>query len=43
MEELTGFRMNNSLTLSSLAKAYLNCIGGGSDEEIYTYNAEKMR
>ena len=43
MEELTGFGMKNSLTLSSLANKSFNSLRDESDEPIYTYNDEFLR
>ena len=43
MEELTGFEMKNSSTLSSLANKYSNSLRDENDEPIYTYNDEYMR
>ena len=43
MEELTGFGMENSLTLPSLANKYFNSLREENDEPIYTYNDEFMR
>ena len=43
MEELTGFGMENSLTLPSLANKYFNNSRDEYDEPIYTYNDEFMR
>ena len=37
-EELTGFRMKNSLTLPSLANKYFNSLRDENDEPIYTYD-----
>ena len=43
MEELTGFEVQNCLTLPSLANKYFNSLWDESDEPIYTYNDEFMR
>ena len=43
MEELTGFGMENSLTLPSLANKYFNSLRDENNETIYTYNDEYMR
>ena len=43
MEELTGFGMENCLTLPSLANKYFNSLREENDEPIYTYNDEFMR
>ena len=43
MEELTGFRMKNSLTLPSLANNFFNSLRIENDEPIYTYTDPFMR
>ena len=43
MDELTGFGMKNSLTLSSLTNKYFNSLGNENDDPLYTYNDEFMR
>ena len=37
MEELTGFGMKNSLTLTSSANKYFNSLRDENDEPVYTY------
>ena len=43
MEELTGFRMKNNLTLPSLANKFFNSLRDENDEPIYTYTNPFMR
>ena len=43
MEEITGFGMENKLTLPSLANKYFKSLRDDNDETIYTYNDELMR
>ena len=43
MGVLTRFGMKNSLTLSSFANKYFNCLRDEKDEPIYNYNDEYMR
>ena len=43
MEELTGFGMEKSLTLPSLANKYFNSLRDENDEPIYTYTDLFMR
>ena len=43
MEELTGFGMENSLTLPSLANKYFNSLRDENDEPSYTYTVPFMR
>ena len=43
MEELTGFCMENSLTLPSLANKQFNSLRDENDEPIYTYTDPFMR
>ena len=43
MEELTGFGMTKSSTLTSLAKKYFSSLKNENDETIYTYNDKFMR
>ena len=43
MEELAGFGMKNSLTLSSLANNFFNSLRDENDEPIYTYMNPFMR
>ena len=43
MEELTGFGMNFSTTLPSLASKYFNTLRDEKDEQIYTYTDPFLR
>ena len=40
MEELTGFGMENSITLPTLANKYFNSLRDENNEPIYTFNDE---
>ena len=43
MEKLTGFGMNDCLSLPGLGWKYFNCLRTEEDEPIYTYNDKYMR